>query len=143
MIYLEKIFDVVMGFGNRFATHCTGPSSSILAFVSGFSGVEARTQTPPFDNLIAVERPPTGMIPKRAKGLGLASVETYLSAGNLKVQTERKSRHSQRPGKGGWVRAIKVEIYGTSRITVNLSAIRAVEGGEKEETTVAIQGRDR
>ena len=46
----------------------TGPSSSSFALVTSFNGVEAMTHTSPDDSLMAVERPPTGIIPKRAKG---------------------------------------------------------------------------
>lgn len=65
-------------------TYLTGPSLSMVDFVSSVSGVEAMTQTFPFDNLIAVERPPKGIIPKRAKGLqdwvARLSTSSWLSA---------------------------------------------------------------
>jgi len=51
--------------------HLTGPSSSSLVFVTESRGVDAKTHTPPLLSLIAVERPPTGNSPNRAKGLKL------------------------------------------------------------------------
>ena len=49
--------------------HLTSPSSSIFWRVSTVRGVDASTQTPPSFNLMAVDRPPIGTIPIRAKGL--------------------------------------------------------------------------
>ena len=39
-----------------------------MSFVSGDNGVEARSHTPPFFILIAVDLPPMGIHPNRAKG---------------------------------------------------------------------------
>lgn len=41
-----------------------------VSLVGSSSGVEARTQTSPVESLMAVERPPMGIMPKREKGLG-------------------------------------------------------------------------
>lgn len=50
-------------------THFTGPSLSIVSFVSSVSGVDARTHTSPVESLTAVDRPPQGKKPKRGNGL--------------------------------------------------------------------------
>jgi hypothetical protein len=50
-------------------TCLTGPISSSVVFVSSERGVEARTHTSPFDNFIAVERPPQGRKLNLANGL--------------------------------------------------------------------------
>jgi hypothetical protein len=76
-------------------THFTGPISLSLAFVSGVSGVEAITHTPPSVIRIAVERPPTGIIPKRANGLILSMSERACEA--LTRRTLRRSRHPSQP----------------------------------------------
>ena len=47
-----------------------------MAFVSSVRGVEAITQTSPFDNFIAVDRPPKGRMPNLENGL-----KTYSSNG--------------------------------------------------------------
>lgn len=47
----------------------TGPISFSFAFVTSFSGVDARTHTSPDVSLIAVERPPMGIMPKRLNGV--------------------------------------------------------------------------
>lgn len=67
----------------KLGTDLTSPISSILVLVSSVNGVEARTQTPPFCSLIAVDLPPTGKTPKRAKGLFSTEVSLE-SPGNQK-----------------------------------------------------------
>jgi hypothetical protein len=49
--------------------YATGPSSSIAFLVSSVGGVEANSQTPPFESLTATERPPSGKIPNLVNGL--------------------------------------------------------------------------
>lgn len=56
--------------GTTYSTHCTGPRASTRSLVSGLKGVDAIAHTPPVDNLIAVDRPPMGNMPKNLlKGL--------------------------------------------------------------------------
>ncbi len=81
-MYLEKILHQhaipVRRKGGRLMPYSTEPMASIVSFVSVFKGVEATTQTPPLESLIAVERPPIGNNPaKRVNGLHIIHVSVH------------------------------------------------------------------
>ncbi len=71
MMYLRSVESVLVSWyqDRSKEKYFTGPISPILLFVSSFKGVDANTQTSPLLSFMAVERPPKGRKPSRAKGL--------------------------------------------------------------------------
>jgi hypothetical protein len=72
--------------------YLTGPNSSNLDFVSSPKGVDAKTQTLPLLNLIAVDLPPIGINPNRANGLEFPQVR------NRHYRSETCEKHRPRKG---------------------------------------------
>lgn len=126
-------YDVSWKFGCKTArtrledAHLTSPSSSILLRVSCVSGVDASTQTPPCRNLIAVDLPPIGNIPSRAKGL--SSRREILAGARIWIRslTWRRSRHLLQPTEQLNKNAVCVQVgfrQPTSRMTTSLMVVQ-------------------